>query len=73
MSLKRTIEENDTRAGRIFDLFIQSLIVLSLLSFSVETLPNLSEPIKNILDTLEVIVVAIFTVEYLLRLLVADH
>jgi voltage-gated potassium channel len=73
MNLKRTIEENDTRAGRVFDLFVQSLIVLSLLSFSVETLPNLSGPIKNILDTLEVIVVAIFTAEYLLRLVVADH
>lgn len=73
MNLKRTIEENDTRAGRIFDLFIQSLIVLSLLSFSIETLPNLSQPIKRILNTLEIIVVAIFTVEYLLRLVVADH
>jgi len=73
MNLKRTIEENDTRAGRILDLFIQSLIVLSLISFSVETLPNLSERIIHILDTLEVIVVAIFTAEYLLRLIVADR
>lgn len=73
MALKQIIEENDTRAGRIFDLFIQSLIVLSLISFSVETLPNLNEHIKRLLGTLEVIVVSIFTAEYLLRLIVADN
>ena len=28
MQLKRIIEENDTPAGKVFDLFIQLLIVL---------------------------------------------
>ena len=72
MKIKRIIEENDTKAGRIFDLFIHSLIVLSLISFSIETLPDLSEITKRILGMLEVIIVAIFTIEYLLRLIVAD-
>jgi len=72
MQLKRIIEENDTTAGKAFDLFIQFLIVLSLVSFSIETLPNLGKNTKWILNTTEVIIVAIFTLEYLLRLFVAD-
>lgn len=72
MNIKRTVEQTDTRAGKAFDLFIQSLIVISLVSFSIETLPNLSGTIKRILDILEVIIVTIFTIEYLLRLIVAD-
>ena len=73
MDIKRIIEESDTRAGRMLDLFIYSLIILSLISFSVETLPDLSETSKRILDVLEVIVVGMFTVEYLLRVIVADN
>ncbi len=72
MNIKQIIEESDTRAGRIFDFFIYGLIVLSLISFAVETLPDLSDNTKRILDLLEIIVVAIFTVEYLLRFIVAD-
>ncbi len=70
--IKRTVEESDTKAGRIFDLFIQFLIVLSLVSFSVETLPDLSDSSRDILYIIEAITVAIFTVEYLSRLIVAD-
>ncbi len=72
MKIKEIIEENDTKAGRIVDLFIQSLIVVSLVSFSIETLPSLKESTKYILDLIEVITVIIFTIEYLLRLIVAD-
>ena len=72
MQLKRIIEENDTTAGKAFDLFIQFLIVLSLVSFCIESLPNLGKNTKWILNTTEVIIVAIFTLEYLLRLFVAD-
>ena len=72
MQLKRIIEENDTTAGKAFDLFIQFLIVLSLVSFSIETLPNLGKNTKWILNTTEVNIIDIFTLEYLLRLFVAD-
>lgn len=72
MKIKRIVEENDTSPGKIFDIFIQSLIVLSLISFSIETLPDLSENIKWLLKITEAITVVIFTVEYLLRLFIAD-
>ena len=70
--LKKIVEDNDTKAGRYFDLFIQALIILSLISFSIETLPNLDLITRKILWYFEVFSVAIFTIEYLLRIIVAD-
>jgi voltage-gated potassium channel len=72
MTLKQIIEQTDTRAGRVFDLSIQALIVLSLACFCVETLPDLSRPMRVWPRVLEIVTVAIFTIEYGLRILVAD-
>ena len=71
--LKRIIEQNDTRAGRAFDLAIQVLIVLSLITFSIETLPDLSPTTRQWLHGIEVATVAVFTIEYLLRLYFAER
>ena len=71
--LKRIVEQNDTREGRIFDLFIYGLIVISLVAFSIETLPNLSETTRRWLTVIEAVTVAVFTVEYLLRIMLADR
>jgi len=71
--LKRIVQDNDTPQGRAFDLAIQLLIVISLVTFSIETLPNLSERTKYILYVVEVVTVALFTAEYLLRCFVADR
>ena len=43
MELRGIVERTDTPAGRLFDLTVQALIVISLISFSAETLPGLSE------------------------------
>ncbi|MEZ6123571.1 MAG: ion transporter [Planctomycetaceae bacterium] len=72
-TLKRIIEDNDTRHERIFDFAIQSLIVLSLVTFSIETLPDLSEPVQRWLHYVEIATVVVFTIEYLLRIAVADQ
>lgn len=72
-TLKRIIEDNHTRRGRAFDLAIQSLIVLSLITFSIETLPDLSESTRRFLRYIEIGTVAIFTIEYVLRIAVADR
>ncbi|WP_411827481.1 ion transporter [Luteolibacter sp. AS25] len=59
--------------GRIsfgkWEFFIQALIVGSLIGFAVETLPNLPERWHSILRIFEIATVAIFTVEYFLRIL----
>jgi len=71
--LKRIIEDHDTASGRLFDLAIQSLIVLSLITFSIETLPNLASSTRHWLRLIEILTVAIFSIEYVLRLLIADR
>ena len=73
MKLKQIIENNESLQGRIFFLCIQLLILLSLVTFSIETLPDLSERTIRLLYYLEVITVAIFTAEYLCRIYVADN
>lgn len=71
--LKSIIEYNDSPAGRAFDLTIQALIVVSLVTFSIETLPNLSPTTYSWLYAVEVVTVVIFTIEYLLRVALADE
>ena len=53
--LRNIVIENNTKNGRRFDLFTQALILLSLVSFSFETLPNLDEGTKELLNTFEII------------------
>lgn len=63
---------NDTIQGKAFDIFIQILIIYSLITFSIETLPDLSDKTQQFLRFSQIIVVIIFTIEYLLRIIVAD-
>lgn len=65
------LEDNTTKKGRYFDYFIQALIFLSLVSFSLDTLPNLSEEFRQFLDGFEVFSIIIFSTEYLLRVYVS--
>ena len=65
------LEDTTTKRGRLFDYFIQILILLSLVSFSLDTLPNLSYNTRVFLDYFEVISIMIFTIEFLLRIYVS--
>lgn len=71
--LRKIVEETDTRAGRAFDLFVQSLIIFSISVFAIETLPDLTLGTLEILRYLEVVIVITFTFEYLLRLIVSKN
>ena len=71
-TLKTIVEDSTTTAGKWFDIFIQILIILSLLSFSIETLPNLPQPTRLILRSFEIFTIAVFTLEYILRLWLSD-
>ena len=73
MEIRRIIEQSDTPAGRAFDLTVQGLIVLSLVSFSLQTLPELSASTRRLLVGIEVGTVLLFSLEYLLRLAVAER
>lgn len=70
--LKSIVEDRDSKTGRVFDLSIQVLIVTSLITFSIETLPNLSPAVSYWLRLAEVFTVVVFTIEYVLRIFLAD-
>ncbi|WP_010522795.1 ion transporter [Aquimarina agarivorans] len=69
--LRKIIEENTNMKGKVFDYFIQILILISLITFSIETLPNNSEQTKIIIQNIELFCVIIFSIEYLLRVYVS--
>lgn len=66
------IIRSDSKIGRRFDIFIQLLIVVSLIGGAVESLPNLSADATRFLHVEETIIMAIFTTEYVLRVYASD-
>ena len=70
--LRFIIEDNTTFKGKVFDYFIQLLILLSLIAFTIETVPGNSASTIRLLNTFEIVCVLIFTVEYFLRIYVAE-
>ena len=69
--LRAVIEDTSTVKGKIFDYFIQALILLSLLAFTIETFPDNSKVTIELLNTFEFLCVIIFSIEYLLRVIVS--
>lgn len=72
-TLQQVLNSTDRRSGRLFAFTIQFLILVSLVSFSLDTLPELSDRTHEMLGVLEIVTVAIFTLEYGLRLAVAEN
>ncbi|MGJ8738934.1 ion transporter [Zobellia laminariae] len=69
--IRKIVEDNTSRKGKLFDFFIQALILSSLVAFAIETLPNNSNQTIELLNIFEIICVVIFTIEYSLRIYVA--
>lgn len=69
--LRRVVEQTDTRAGRAFDAAVKVIVLFSLITFSLDTLPDITAEQRFILQKMELVTVVIFTVEYALRILVA--
>ena len=66
-----TFLESNSGMGLYFNFFIQFLIIVSIVNFTILTLPNLSTKTQEIINGLEVFCVAVFTIEYLLRIYAA--
>jgi voltage-gated potassium channel len=73
INVKKLIEDHDTWYGKSFDLFIQFLIVLSIITFSIETIPTISAESRRLLRVIEIVCVLIFTAEYITRIIVSDN
>lgn len=73
MSLRKTVQGSDTPAGRAFDLVVLALIALSLVTFSLETLPDLPEAARKAFELSEIAITLLFTLEYGLRIATAPR
>lgn len=71
--LRHLVDDNTAGPGRAFEAVVQLLIVISLVSFSVETLPGLSALALRTLQWIETTTVLLFSCEYLLRLTAAER
>lgn len=69
--LRKIVEDNTTKKGRIFDLIIEFLIFTSLIAYAIETLPNNTPQTQLILSWIETVII-IFLIEYVLRIYVAE-
>lgn len=67
-----TLTDTSSSRGRAFAYAIQVLIVASVVSFSLETLPDLPQTTRLWLQYFEVFTVTVFTLEYAGRIWIAD-
>jgi len=71
--LRNIIQDSDTPQGRAFDVIIILLIIISIITFTIETLPNLSQFQKTLLHYTEIVITLIFTIEYFLRIATSSN
>lgn len=71
--LTKIVHSQETTAGRVFDAVTIFLILISVVIQTIETLPKLTSFLSQFFSTLELIITVIFTVEYALRVYVADR
>ncbi|MCC5940872.1 MAG: ion transporter [Balneolaceae bacterium] len=70
--VKDLVENEEQGKGRIFNLAIKVLIILSMISISLETLPDIRPEFVRKLYLFEVFSVMVFSIEYLARIYAAD-
>ena len=71
--LYNIVIDDKTVGGKRFDIFIMTLIVISLITFPLETLNIDNDLFFQILNFSEIFCVAIFSVEYLLRVYLSKN
>jgi voltage-gated potassium channel len=71
-NVDKIIKNQQTKIGLYIDYLIQFLILLSIISFTVETLPGLDQKTIVLLNTFELVSVIIFSLEYLIRIYTSD-
>lgn len=69
--IARVVDSRETKAGLYFDYAIQLLILLSILAFTIETIPDLDSRTIRFLNYFEIFCIAVFTVEFVLRIYIA--
>ena len=67
MTLSDIVQRSDTTPGRIFDSTVIVLILVSVITVTIDTLPTLSPGVRTVLSWSEIVIVGLFTIEYGLR------
>ena len=67
MTISEIVQRSDTTPGRIFDSTVIVLILVSVITVTIDTLPTLSPGVRTVLSWSEVVIVGLFTIEYGLR------
>jgi voltage-gated potassium channel len=71
VKIDQIVDSRETKAGLYFDYLIQFLILLSILAFTTETIPDLEQSTIDFLNTFELVCIIIFSIEYIIRLYIA--
>ena len=66
--LHEIIYEADTFAGKLFDILLLALILLSVVLVSLESIQSVDEIYHNYINIAEWIITILFTLEYIARL-----
>jgi voltage-gated potassium channel len=69
-SLYRIVFRSDTRLGRLFDLILLWLIVVSVVVVILESIPEVNVKYRDEFFLVELFFTVLFTIEYILRILV---
>jgi voltage-gated potassium channel len=72
-AIRRVVWDSDTRAGRLFDATVLTVIVAGLIVDATATLPSLDEAANHILALVSAAVTTLFVTEYVLRIASAEH
>lgn len=70
-ALERIVNDNTSSEGKLFDYTSQTLILASLVCFSLSTLPNIGAAFRSFLAIAEETFTVLFSLEYALRIYVA--
>ena len=71
--LYEIIFEADTRSGKLFDIALIFLILISIVVVLLESVPRNSPELTELLQRAEWVITGLFTIEYLLRLWVVQR
>lgn len=67
--LFRIIFKSDTKLGRLFDIFLLLLILLSTFIVMMESVRIFDAKLHNVFVIVEIVITAVFTIEYILRVM----
>ena len=71
--MNEVIFRHDTVPGRVFDIVLLTLILLSVLTVILESVRSLREAYGRYFDAVEWAFTILFTIEYVCRLISAKH